>query len=64
VALGRFQPLEGSRLGGFWKEKEKYHFHLFSLSPQQILFEFYFIDFKVYFIMVQNCYFMPSLPFP
>jgi hypothetical protein len=26
-------PLEGSKLGGLWKEKEKHLFHLFSFSP-------------------------------
>jgi hypothetical protein len=42
-------PLEGSKLGGLWKEKEKHLFHLFSLSQQQILLKFFFNDFKVLF---------------
>ncbi len=27
------RPIEGSKLGGLWKEKEKHPFHLFSFSP-------------------------------
>jgi len=26
-------PMEGSKFGGFWKEKEKHPFHFFSFSP-------------------------------
>ncbi len=29
-------------LGGLWKEKEKYHFHIFSFCPQQILLKPFF----------------------
>jgi hypothetical protein len=32
-------PMEGFKLDGFWKEKDKHLFHLFSLSSQQILFK-------------------------
>jgi hypothetical protein len=43
--------------GGQWKKKEKHPFHLFSLSPQQILFKPFFpIDLKVYFTMVLGLY--------
>jgi hypothetical protein len=26
-------PMEGSKFGGLWKEKEKHPFHFFSFSP-------------------------------
>jgi hypothetical protein len=68
VALERFHvwwPLEGFMLGGLWKEKEKHHFHLFSLSPLIILLKHFFFPliWRIYFTMVLNHYFMFFFPF-
>jgi hypothetical protein len=53
-------------LGDFWKEKEKHPFHLFSLSPQTILFEpsFFSLILRFYFTMVLDRYFMLFFIFP
>jgi hypothetical protein len=58
--------MEGSKLGGLWKEKEKHPFHLFSPSPPTILLKHFCFPliFKFYFTMVLDCYFTPFLPFP
>ncbi len=57
--------MEGSKLGVLWKDKEKLHFYLFSLSFQQILIIPYFsLISRFYFTMVLHRYFTPFLPFP
>jgi hypothetical protein len=57
-------PLKGSKLGDLWKEKEKHHFHFFSLSSQRLLKHFFSLILRFYFTLVLDHYFTPFLPFP
>jgi hypothetical protein len=58
-------PLKGSMFSSQWEGKKKNIFHLFSLCPQQILFNFFFpLMLRFYFTKVLNRYFMPFIPFP
>jgi hypothetical protein len=51
--------------GGQWKKKEKHPFHLFSLSPQQILLKPLFsIDLKVLLYHGSRPLLTPFLPSP
>jgi hypothetical protein len=46
------------QLGGPWREKEKHPFHFFSLSPKQILLNFFCFPLilRFYFTMVIDYY--------
>jgi hypothetical protein len=58
-------PMEGSMLGGLWKEKEKHLFHLFSFyPPANFISTFFSLILKFYFAMGLHYYFTPFFPFP
>jgi hypothetical protein len=64
VAVERFQ-WKVPMFGGIWKEKKKHLFHLFSLSPPTILFDFFFpLLLRFSCTMVLERYFMPFFLFP